>query len=283
VTTQPQTATVPERLAALDLRSGQIALWWLGQATFLLRSREATVLVDPFLSPHPDRRVPPPFAPRDAEGVDVVLITHDHLDHLDDDALPGIAEASPACWFVVPEPVAFRLTDLGIAGERVVPAQPGRPLGLGGVRIDPVPASHGVEPADAYSFGRELSGGLVRYLGYVLDLDGTRVYHAGDTIPYDGIEAGIAAFEPELALLPINGRSAEREAQGIVGNLDEEEAVELAAAIGAAVLVPIHWDLFAANPGDPGAAVRLAATHHPALSVLVLSRERPFVYTKAEA
>jgi L-ascorbate metabolism protein UlaG (beta-lactamase superfamily) len=273
--------TVLSRVAALALGERQVAMWWHGQSSFLLRGASATVLVDPFLAAHPDRVVPPPFAPEDARGIDLVLITHDHLDHLDDAALPGIAAASPAARFVLPEPVAGRLTDLGIAEERVLPAQPGRALEVSGVRIEPVPACHGVDPADAYSFGRELSGGLVRYLGYVLDVSGVRLYHAGDTVHYDGIEETVRALAPEVALLPINGRSGDREAVGIVGNLDEREAVELAAAIGVALLVPMHFDMFAGNPGDPGKVVDLASKAHPDLAVLVLSRERPFVYTAA--
>ena len=54
------------------------------------------------------------------------------------------------------------------------------------MRIEPVPACHGVEVADAYNFGEQLSDGLVRYLGYVCELGGVRVYHAGDCIPYPG-------------------------------------------------------------------------------------------------
>jgi L-ascorbate 6-phosphate lactonase len=268
-------------VAELVLAECQAALGWLGQSSFLLRGIGATVLVDPFLSPHPDRLVPPPFAAADARGVDLVLITHDHLDHLDDEAIPGIAAASPAARFVVPEPVVGRLTDLGVAPARVVPAQPGRAVELDGIRIDPVPACHGVEPADAYTFGLELTGGLYAYLGYVLDLGGVRLYHAGDTILYPGIEETLRALAPELALLPINGRSAEREALGIVGNFDEDEAVALAAAIGTSVLVPIHYDMFAANPGDPARAVDHARRRHPELTMLVLSRERPFVYTSS--
>jgi L-ascorbate 6-phosphate lactonase len=258
---------------------GQVALWWLGQSGFGLRGVSATLFVDPFLAEHPERLVPPPFAPEQAGGLVAVAITHDHLDHLDVESLPRLAEASPLAVFVVPEPVVGRVTDLGIAAARVVGAQPDRPVELGGVTIHPVPASHGDEPADAYGFGRERSNGLYRYLGYVFDLGGVRVYHAGDTIPYDGMERRLRELEIDVALLPINGRDAEREAQGIVGNLDEEEAAALAAAIEADLVVPMHYDMFAANPGSPGRLVEVAGARFPDLQVLVPSRARRLVYT----
>jgi L-ascorbate metabolism protein UlaG (beta-lactamase superfamily) len=78
--------------------------------------------------------------------------------------------------------------------------------------------------------------------------------------------------------MPINGRDAEREALGIVGNLDPAEAAELAAAIGASTMIPLHWDMFAANPGDPAALVRAAET-----TVIVPRRLEPFVFTTTRA
>ena len=269
-------------LTSIQPSAGQVVLWWLGQSGFLVRGAGTTLLVDPFLSPHPDRLVPAPFAPGEAARVEVVACTHDHLDHLDDGFLAALAEASPAARFVVPAPVAERVAGLGIPPERVVGAQPDAPIALGSVTVHPVPACHGVEPGDAYSFGRELSGGLYRYLGYVFELGGVRVYHAGDTIPYEGMAERLRGLRVDVALLPINGRDAAREAQGIVGNLDELEAAELAARIQADLLVPMHHDMFAANPGSPPRLVEEASRRQQELAVLVPSRARPFTYTRPE-
>ena len=264
----------PARLAELDVRAGEVALWWLGQSSFLLRFDGATVLVDPFLAPHDDRLVAPPFAADEAVGIDVVAVTHDHLDHLDAESLPVVAAASPGARFVAPRPLVDRL---GVDAGRVTGLQPGDAADLGALRIHAVAAAHGDLPADAYGFSGAAGDGLCRFLGYVFEAGGVRVYHAGDTIPYDGLADAVRELRPDVALLPVNGRDEEREALGIVGNLDEREAVELAAAAGVDLLVPMHYDMFAANPGSPGTAVELARDH-PQLAVLIASRERPFLY-----
>ena len=75
----------------------------------------------------------------------------------------------------------------------------------------------------------------------------------------------------EVALLPINGRDDERHRLGIVGNMDAGEAVDLALAIGASVLVPYHWDGFEGNTVPPGSVVDAAAGR---LNVVVPARDR---------
>jgi L-ascorbate metabolism protein UlaG (beta-lactamase superfamily) len=129
--------------------------------------------------------------------------------------------------------------------------------------------------SDAYTLGRELSGGEVRFLGYTIEVGGVRVYDAGDTIDFDGLAEEVREAGADVALLPINGRSAEREAQDIVGNLGPEEAVELAVRCGARALVPAHYDMFAANLGDPGRCTSYAKDAHPELAVIVPGRFRP--------
>ncbi|MHA6630959.1 MBL fold metallo-hydrolase [Pseudonocardia sichuanensis] len=261
--------------AAAPLPDGEVLLWWLGQAGFLLRGGGATVLVDPYLTPTGARRFPPPFAAADAAGVDAVLVTHEHGDHLDVDVARAFADAASTARWVVPEPVLERLVSLGIRRDLVEPARPGRPLTVGAVRVDPLPAHHGIDMADAYGTGAEGPGGPARFLGYVLDLAGTRVYHSGDCIDYPGLGDELTRLGVHVVLLPINGRDAEREARNIVGNMSAEEAVDLAARAGAEVLVPMHWDMFEGNPGHPSRAVALVERDHPELTVLVPSRTRP--------
>jgi L-ascorbate metabolism protein UlaG (beta-lactamase superfamily) len=266
-----------ERLRDTPVPSGSVGASWLGQAGFILRTPETTLMVDPFLAPHDGREYESGLTPADATGVDLVLCTHEHVDHFDAESAPAIAKASPQATFVVPTPIVDMVTEAGIPPDRVVGMQPGDPIELAGVRIRAVPAMHGVTMEDAYGFGERLSGGGIRFLGYVVDAGDVRMYHAGDTIHYAGMEGALRALDIDVAMLPINGRDAEREARGIVGNLSEREAAWLATAIGAGTVIPMHFDLFARNRGYPEWLVESVSRDHPGPHVVVPARETPFV------
>jgi L-ascorbate 6-phosphate lactonase len=272
-------ATVLERVRAAGSGGGGVAVSWLGQAGFALRAGETVALIDPFLSPYRGRAYESSLTPAEATGIDLVLVTHEHVDHFDAEAAPAIASASPGAVFVVPTPIVDMVTEAGVPPDRVVGVQPGDRLDLAGFAIHPVPARHGVTMDDAYGFGEELSGGLVRFLGYVVDAGGMRLYHAGDTIHYAGMETRLADMHIDLAMLPINGRDPQREARNIVGNLNEREAAWLAREIRADLLVPMHYDLFARNRGYPALLVHSIERDHSGVPVYVPARDRAFVYT----
>ncbi len=138
---------------------------------------------------------------------------------------------------------------------------------LGPVRVTAAPARH-----------KEFLG--IEQNNYIFEGAGFTVYFGGDSLPTPHL-AEVARRFPriDVALLPINGRDAYREAQGLVGNMDVREAAELADRIGADLLIPTHYDMFARNPGYPDLLVRIVREEHPRISVLVPSRERPFIYT----
>jgi L-ascorbate metabolism protein UlaG (beta-lactamase superfamily) len=123
----------------------------------------------------------------------------------------------------------------------------------------------------------------VRFLGYVLDVDGVRIYHAGDTIHFEGMETMVGELRPDAMLLPINGRDAEREARGIVGNLTAREAAWLADEIGSGILVPMHHDLFERNRGWPAHVVEWVEREDRDVTVVVPPRETPFVVSGGRA
>jgi L-ascorbate metabolism protein UlaG (beta-lactamase superfamily) len=265
-----------------------LELWWLGQSGFRLRSPDdsgPTVFVDPYLLQSERRSWHAPAAPADLAGADLVLSTHEHTDHFDRPSLEAAAHAPDARFtLVVPRPIVDEAVALGLPRERVIGAQPDEVIERAGVRIHPLPARHGVNVSDAYNFGEDLSGGLTRYLGYVVEMNGVRVYHAGDCIPYEGQIERLKALRPHVALLPINGRDYYRETErNVVGNVDEREAAKVASDVGVEVLVPMHWELFAHNRGYPGDLLGFVADNYPNLTVLVLGRGAHFTFTPSQA
>ncbi len=255
-------------------------LWWIGQSGFRLRGagtgagKGLTLFVDPYLSPHKGRTWEPPIGPDALAHADAVLCTHEHIDHFDQPAIKAANEVQGAAFkVIVPEPIVDQVLALGVPRERVIGAQPGQDILIAGAHVHPVPAKHGVTMKDAYSFGKELSHGLVRFLGYVVDIAGVRAYHACDTIPYEGQIDTLKALRPHLALLPINGRDFFRETdEDLVGNMEPGEAVHVAHAIGAQALVPMHWELFPFNRGFPRDVAFHIAQYAPELTLLMFGR-----------
>ena len=92
--------------------------------------------------------------------------------------------------------------------------------------------------ADTDEAGRHL------YLGYVIEAEGLRLYHSGDSLAYDGLAGHFGAEPFDVLFLPINGRDP---ARGVAGNMSAAEAVALAAEVRPRFLVPHHYDMFTFN------------------------------------
>jgi L-ascorbate metabolism protein UlaG (beta-lactamase superfamily) len=86
--------------------------------------------------------------------------------------------------------------------------------------------------------------GRAKYLGYILQFGDWTIYHSGDTVRYEGMSEKLQHFRVDVALLPINGRAAERR---VPGNLFGREAAQLASDIGAKLVIPCHFDMFEFN------------------------------------
>ncbi|HEX9494208.1 MAG TPA: MBL fold metallo-hydrolase [Candidatus Limnocylindria bacterium] len=241
-----------------------------GQAGFVIRGQGTALGIDLFLSDRADRLFAG-VAPESLAPLDAILTTHEHGDHFDRPSWPRLAASSPGARFIVPAPLVDAAAEV-VDRDRVDGAFVDREIRIGAARIVPVPARHGRHLADAYTFGTELSGGLHRYLGYVIELGGVRVYHGGDTIRYGGMAERLRTLAIDVALLPINGRTPEREALGLVGNLGYAEAADLAADAGIPVLIPMHFDLIGRNSEDPRKLVADAAARHPGLTIRIPER-----------
>lgn len=239
----------PQDIAGVDLH-------WLGQAGFVLSGGGHRILIDPYLSDSLARKyrgsryghvrmMASPMAPEDFERVDLVLCTHRHTDHMDPDTLQPLAERFPKLRFVVP---AASLEEArkrcGVGDDRLIAANAGEWMEpLAGLQLLPLPSAH--ESLQVDTQGRH------EWLGYVMELGGVRLYHSGDCIPFDGLESAVQAAAPHIALLPVNGRDAERSGNGVPGNFTLDEAVSLCRTCGIPAMVAHHYGLFAFNTVSP--------------------------------
>jgi L-ascorbate metabolism protein UlaG (beta-lactamase superfamily) len=260
-----------------------VAIWWLGQAGFVVRGASVTVVVDPFLTDFGSfgRLYEPPLEPDDLDFVDVLLGTHDHADHIDPVGFPAILRASRHAVAVVPEAVRSDIGRLeGIDPARLRGARADNAFELAGIRIDPLAAVHAPHPDDGYGFHRTEAGDHP-FLGYVIELAGVRIAHTGDTLVYPELAERLRAAELDVLIAPINGISWFRERRGLAGNMNVFELAELAEQTNARITVPIHWDLFADNTEDPEHFVRYAAARHPQVNVAVPRIGTPLVVSSS--
>lgn len=231
-----------------------LRLYWLGQAGWVIDGAGRRLVIDPYLSdslaqkyagkaqPH-IRMMSAPVAPAAIAHVDAVLATHAHTDHLDPGTLPALMAANPDAVLIAPAAHAALAIDRAqITLARLVTLDAGKTATLShapDIRITATRAAH-------EDLTRDAAGRYV-FLGYAITLASACIYHAGDTVPFDGLAAEVAALRPDLALLPVNGRDATRLAAGIPGNLTLAEAHGLARDATIPAVIAHHFDMFAFN------------------------------------
>lgn len=241
---------VARQIHQLAVPPGQLALWSLGQAGFVIKGGATVICIDPYLSDAvaqqggPARRYPPPLDPTTLTDVQMVFTTHEHLDHTDPATLvPLLAASAQAILVTSPQGREIAL-HAGINDQRIRVPQIGQCVASGDLTYTALPAAHYQYEMDAQK--------QARWMGFLIGLNGVTLYHAGDTIVVPELLAALADVSPDLALLPINGRDYFREEQTIVGNLWPREAVQLAQRLAPRVLIGMHNDLFAENRVRPG-------------------------------
>ncbi|WP_068783567.1 MBL fold metallo-hydrolase [Paenibacillus phocaensis] len=274
-------AALIREIARTEPPHGTLAIWYLGQESVIVKGDGITIYVDPYLSGDLDagdwrRTFPAPIAPEEIAGVDLCLITHEHDDHMDVKTLPWLHRSSPAAPILAPASCRAALQEMGIPDSGLLTADDRRPLELfSKLRLTPIAAAHEQLERDA--------DGNPRYVGYVLELNGVTLYHAGDTLVYPELIERVGALKPDIALLPINGRDYFRQQRGIVGNMDYREAAHFARAIGVDTVVPLHYDLFAVNAEKPGHFVDYMYERFPERKAHVMARGERFVYVSPHA
>lgn len=231
-------------------------IYWLGQAGFVIEFSGCRMLIDPYLSnsladkyrgtkfPHV-RMMDAPILPDELDRLDLVLCTHRHTDHMDPATLQALASRFPNVRFVVPRAsIDEAIKRCGVLANRLIAVSAGEQ-----VEVLPGCVVHAVASAHE-SLDRDAKGNYP-WLGYVIDTDSARLYHSGDCVPYAGLKETLVSFAIELALLPVNGRDAERSGNGVPGNFTLDEAVALCNGAAIPAMIAHHFGLFDFNTISP--------------------------------
>ncbi|WZO97915.1 MBL fold metallo-hydrolase [Isosphaeraceae bacterium EP7] len=240
-------AELVEEIAGASPEAGSLIVWWLGQSGFVIKSRTGLLVIDPYLSEHLTtkyaetdkphvRMTEAPLRGHDLAGVDLILASHKHSDHLDPGTMPGLMAASPGALLGLPASLLEHAAGMGLDAGRLLGLDAGESVEVAGFRVRALASAH--EGLDTDAAGRHL------YLGFVIEADGIRVYHSGDGLVYDGLVGALGPGAFDAMFLPINGRDP---ARGVPGNMSSAEALALAAAVRPRFVVPHHYEMFTFN------------------------------------
>ena len=234
----PRVADPPVAPPPDQVGPGEAAFTFIGQATYLIRTPEAVILTDPFLSDRASpfafagpRRVRPPGVPFDKlPRIDIVLLSHNHYDHMDLPALRALHRRD----------AAFLVTGLGNGRYLARKGVPGAveldwwgALDRTGLKIRFVPAQH-------WSSRTLRDRRQTLWGGFVIESTAGRIYFAGDTGYFDGFGRIRERFgSPDVALLPIGAYEPRwfMKAQ----HMNPAEAVQAHIDLGARQSLGMHW------------------------------------------
>jgi L-ascorbate metabolism protein UlaG (beta-lactamase superfamily) len=241
-------AELKNEIDTILVPEGQLALWHFGQCGFIIKSSNLVVAIDIVLSDLYDkegksrRLFAPPFEPKDCPHIDYICCSHSHADHLDVQTLQGVLDQYPDAKGIVP---AANRQMVGMLDPRqVLFARQEEQFFLSSAcHLKTVAVAH-----EEYTFDEQ---GNSLYLGFIFDFGPLSLFHGGDLIVEPLIQKKIEDRPClDIMLLPINGRDAQRQARGIIGNMDSREAALFASKTRARLLIPTHFDMFAANGAD---------------------------------
>ena len=232
----------PEFTQGSLARSDQSAVWWLGHATVLLRIAGLHVITDPHLSYRasplpflgPRRHVPAPAAADELPKIGLVLISHNHYDHLDRSTIRALLHRNPGTVFLAPLGLADWLRRRGAV--HVHELDWWQKHEHEGIEIHCVPAQH-------WSARGLFDRYKTLWCGWVLRSGSFSFYFSGDTGYTPRLtEISMRLGPPDLAALPI-GAYAPRWFMG-PQHIDPPEAVRLHRELGVKQSLAIHWGTF---------------------------------------
>jgi L-ascorbate 6-phosphate lactonase len=225
-------------------------LWALGGPSFLYRSAATTIWIDPYFGGTPDdavadayRATAIPIDPDEIRAADIVISTHDHVDHCHEGTvMPIVANTDAYC--LAPRTSATLMRGWGVPQDRIQEVAPGRTVELRDVRISVHGAADPGEP------------GAVTY---VIASGGTTLFVSGDTARCPAL-AEVGASRPDYALL----------AFGRTWYMSEEEMLAAANDLASGTLLPFHWEFWRNHTGDIAHLLELYHRDRPPFALKIL-------------
>jgi L-ascorbate 6-phosphate lactonase len=219
----------------LSATKGQTWLFYIGQAGFVIKSASGLLVgIDLYLSDCCEREygfkrlMPKILSPEDLI-FDYILTSHFHRDHFDIDAVPFLMrnrQTKLIGTYDTVDDIRF----LRLLEENVMLVRTGDTVSMSGITVEAVFCDHGNTAPQA--------------VGFVIQVDGRKLYFTGDTsLRMDKADEILAKGPFDVMVLPINGA---------FGNLDERQAVEWCSAIRPCLCIPSHYWCFAEHYGSPG-------------------------------
>jgi L-ascorbate metabolism protein UlaG (beta-lactamase superfamily) len=221
------------------VKEDELGVTFIGHSSFLLQMAGRKILVDPVFATRLvvlRRQRRPGLLVEELPAIDVVLLTHAHMDHLNMASLRRIIRATrrltgSAPEVVVPKGVEDLVARLGFS--KVHRLAWWEKVEVKGLSVTMTPCRH---------WGARMFRDTHRgYGGYVVEGGGHSVYHSGDTAYFDGFREVGARLKPQVALLPIGAYFPDSYRSV---HTSPEEAVRGFVETGAEQMVPMHYGTF---------------------------------------
>lgn len=222
----------------LSAPAGYTYLFSTGQAGYVIKSKSGQLLgIDLYLTDCVERveghvgyhRLLPKILEPSEIDFDVVIATHPHKDHFDDDAIPILMSNGMTRLFASVE-CAKDIKRLSMTDHNVTYVRPNEQYAVGSFVLDFINCDHGTGAPDA--------------VGVIVTVDEFRILIVGDScLRLDRTDEYLKNGNIDILIAPINGA---------YGNLNEEECVKLATVLKPGCVIPCHYGMFASHGGNPG-------------------------------
>lgn len=235
---------------------GKTHLFSVGQAGYIIKSKNGQLLgIDMYLSECVERveghmgfkRLLPKILEPFELDFDCIIATHPHYDHFDMDAIPQLMSNNKTVLYASVE-CEKEVKRLNMTGENTYYVKPDEVYSYGDFEIEFVKCDHGDGAPDA--------------VGVIVNVDGIRIYEAGDTCLHTEYKDDILKNgQIDVMIAPINGA---------YGNLNEQECVEFVKEINPKLTIPCHYGMFASHGGNPGLFYEIMTQKYPNKDILLM-------------